>query len=155
MTHLVEFEIDGRVCRRFTREFVLGLSESQNHRCAYCGMNVRLPGEEMSLVRNADFADRRTLRRAYTLMYATVDHLQPRSKGGSDDPDNLVMACRCCNSIKGTHPAEAAFVAIRSLIGQGLHPLVAAMTTGTMPSLDPQWLELEISAAVANAMEAA
>lgn len=27
----------------------------------------------------------------------TIDHIQPRSLGGSDDPDNLALACSCCN----------------------------------------------------------
>lgn len=26
-----------------------------------------------------------------------VDHIQPKSKGGSDDPDNLLAACELCN----------------------------------------------------------
>ncbi|WP_434684894.1 HNH endonuclease [Pseudanabaena minima] len=27
-----------------------------------------------------------------------IDHIQPRSIGGSDDLDNLALACQCCNS---------------------------------------------------------
>lgn len=27
----------------------------------------------------------------------TIDHLLPKSLGGSDDPDNLALACRRCN----------------------------------------------------------
>lgn len=30
----------------------------------------------------------------------TVDHLIPKSQGGTDDPTNLVPACRPCNSAK-------------------------------------------------------
>ncbi len=30
----------------------------------------------------------------------SVDHLIPRVSGGSDDPDNLILACRSCNSSK-------------------------------------------------------
>lgn len=30
-----------------------------------------------------------------------VDHLIPRIKGGADDSDNLILACRSCNSSKG------------------------------------------------------
>lgn len=32
-----------------------------------------------------------------------VDHIQPKSKGGSDDNDNLCCACRDCNSLKSNH----------------------------------------------------
>lgn len=29
------------------------------------------------------------------------DHVHPKSKGGSDDLDNLVTACESCNTSKG------------------------------------------------------
>ncbi len=31
----------------------------------------------------------------------TLDHLVPGSKGGSDSTENIVWACRSCNSSKG------------------------------------------------------
>ena len=31
-----------------------------------------------------------------------IDHVQPRSAGGSDDPSNLVVACAACNIGRGT-----------------------------------------------------
>ncbi|MBP6828819.1 MAG: HNH endonuclease [Saprospiraceae bacterium] len=30
----------------------------------------------------------------------SIEHIMPRSKGGSDDPDNLAWACMGCNGIK-------------------------------------------------------
>ncbi len=36
--------------------------------------------------------------------YPTVDHVVPTSLGGSDDLENKVLACRSCNSSKGTRP---------------------------------------------------
>lgn len=45
----------------------------KNHNCAYCGTTNNL----------------------------SLDHLIPRYSGGRDNPDNLVYACKSCNSSKG------------------------------------------------------
>lgn len=47
-------------------------------RCAYCGSDERL----------------------------SLDHLLARSRGGSDEPGNLVAACWSCNASKGTHTLD-------------------------------------------------
>ena len=31
----------------------------------------------------------------------TIDHIRPQSVGGSDEPDNLALACRNCNERRG------------------------------------------------------
>jgi len=36
----------------------------------------------------------------------TVDHVIPISKGGTDDPDNLVAACSRCNYSKGNRMGQ-------------------------------------------------
>ena len=36
----------------------------------------------------------------------TLDHLTPLSRGGPHTQDNLAVACRSCNSSKGTKPLE-------------------------------------------------
>lgn len=38
--------------------------------------------------------------------YPTLDHIQPRSKGGSDDPDNLRVAHFSCNGARGNRDNE-------------------------------------------------
>lgn len=53
------------------REYLL---EKWNRRCAYCG------------VENVPFE---------------VEHIQPKSKGGSDRVSNLALACHACNQSKG------------------------------------------------------
>lgn len=52
------------------------------HRCVYCGLV--LPPEQLSL-----------------------DHVQPRLRGGDSSEGNLVTACRPCNTRKGSLPAWA------------------------------------------------
>lgn len=46
------------------------------YRCVYCG--ERFPAEEL-----------------------TLDHVQPRVRGGDRSEGNLVTACRGCNTLKG------------------------------------------------------
>lgn len=41
------------------------------------------------------------------------DHIEPSSKGGSDDLDNLVLACDECNGQKKARPLVI-FLALRS-----------------------------------------
>jgi 5-methylcytosine-specific restriction endonuclease McrA len=44
----------------------------------------------------------------------SIDHVVPRSRGGSDEWDNLVAACRTCNSTKRNRtPAEAGMRLLR------------------------------------------
>jgi 5-methylcytosine-specific restriction endonuclease McrA len=57
------------------------LSEQQNWRCCYCG--VRMEGAN-------DAVDA-----------PTFEHVVPRSRGGPDELDNLVIACRQCNGLRG------------------------------------------------------
>ncbi len=38
----------------------------------------------------------------YVLGMLELDHLIPTAKGGTDDEDNLWLACRLCNGYKGT-----------------------------------------------------
>lgn len=35
---------------------------------------------------------------------ASRDHIRPRSRGGSDNPNNLQLAHRLCNQLKGSTP---------------------------------------------------
>ena len=63
------------------REYLL---EKWGRRCAYCGANGTGPGP----------------------VPLNIDHVRPRSRGGSDRISNLVVACVPCNEAKGTRPIE-------------------------------------------------
>jgi hypothetical protein len=70
--------------------YVTHLALAQGDLCTYCG-NPTIPGDRGRHGR-------------------TVDHVIPRCQGGSDDPSNLVIACRGCNSRKGGRTPEQARV---------------------------------------------
>ena len=57
----------------FTRADIKRQREKQHNRCYYCGNEGKL----------------------------TVDHVIPLARGGTNWPDNLVLACPHCNSSKG------------------------------------------------------
>lgn len=54
----------------------LRLGSEQNWRCCYCG------------------------RRMEELRSATFDHVIAKSRGGTDEYENMVLACRPCNQTK-------------------------------------------------------
>lgn len=67
-----------------------------NGRCGYCMVHESEAGTELE-----------------------IDHFQPRSAGGNDDPDNLVYCCTTCNRLKGDFwPAADSLTTTRRL----LHP---------------------------------
>lgn len=78
---------------------VLQLSRAAKHRmfrnlaprCVYCRRVLRLRPKSDSF-RN---------------LAITWDHVIPLSRGGRNEPDNLVLCCRACNEMKGDRtPAE-------------------------------------------------
>jgi len=50
------------------------IKDRDGHKCVYCGCSENL----------------------------TIDHVRPKSKGGTDTADNCVTACRPCNQAKGS-----------------------------------------------------
>ena len=50
-----------------------------------------------------------------------VDHIHPRSKGGSDATDNLVTACRDCNRGKGDRRVDLTHTDWGQLVGKFFH----------------------------------
>jgi 5-methylcytosine-specific restriction endonuclease McrA len=56
----------------------------------------------------------------------TVDHVEPRMRGGDQSDGNLVTACRDCNSRKGSLPAWA-FLASRPVERENFLTLATAV----------------------------
>lgn len=49
----------------------------------------------------------RYCRQSVTAATSSLDHIIPRSRGGTNSQDNLVLVCRRCNTLKGDRlPAE-------------------------------------------------
>lgn len=61
------------------------LWQRQKGLCYWCGCKTLLP--------QSGKAEK-------THRTATIDHVIPRAKGGSNQPDNCVMACDACNSMR-------------------------------------------------------
>jgi len=62
------------------------LAEAQNWKCCWCGHDCN------------DIAGHKR--------QATVEHVTPKSEGGTNDPDNLAMACASCNNKRGSMEIE-------------------------------------------------
>lgn len=62
------------------------LAEAQNWRCCWCGCD--------------------TIPEKGRANSATIEHVTPRSKGGTDHPDNLAMSCNGCNQRRRDIDAE-------------------------------------------------
>jgi 5-methylcytosine-specific restriction endonuclease McrA len=69
-------EADGH----FTADDIAKIYDEQQERCAYCGITL-----------HGDYE---------------IDHVHPLSRGGSNWPDNLVLACPSCNSSKNNKTIE-------------------------------------------------
>lgn len=72
------------------------LSNRQGRRCIYCGRRMlrATPYNQLD--------DRRE----------TIDHVLPRSKGGTNDPGNLVAACQGCNHKKADRIVTVAVASV-------------------------------------------
>ena len=74
----------------------------QQHRCYYCGSPMWESNPEHFMTSNG------LSRKAAERLLCTAEHLTARSVGGGNCADNIVTACRQCNSTrhKATVPLE-------------------------------------------------
>lgn len=68
----------------------------------------------------------------------TLDHVEPRMRGGDDSEGNLVTACRPCNELKGNLPAWS-FLARRPDLRANFR---AAVETCDASQAGPVWKRL-------------
>ena len=104
---------------------------------------VRLPHRKVPSTRSAVM-----LRDAYTCQYCgdmpgrnhlTVDHVIPRSRGGSHDWDNLVTACTRCNQRKGSLTPDEAKM---QLVRKPFEPSYVALVLLSNPVAAARWEHL-------------
>jgi 5-methylcytosine-specific restriction endonuclease McrA len=86
--------------------------ERDRYCCRYCGL------EGMSNFEN--------------WLIMTVDFIQPRAKKGKKTPDNLVTACRPCNTIKGRR-AFSSFEEAKAYVQQRRTELKKDWESSTAP----------------------
>ena len=80
-------------------------------KCHYCGCPLvpsRIPMGHPTYYHKAGYYEDGdvcySLNKGYA--YPEVDHVQPRSRGGSDNLENLVVSCSSCNAHKHAKPLE-------------------------------------------------
>lgn len=104
---------------------------------------VRLPHRKVPSTRSAVM-----LRDAYTCQYCgetpgrqflTVDHVIPRSRGGTHEWENLVTACTRCNQKKGSLTPEEAMM---HLVHKPFEPSYVALVLLSNPVAAQRWEHL-------------
>ncbi len=73
---------------KWRRRFRIAARERQNGKCYYCG-------KVMAKFRTPEAKE-------FPMLAETIDHKRPRGKGGTNDWDNMALACRGCNVMKGS-----------------------------------------------------
>jgi len=87
-----------------------------HHSCQYCGSRKRL----------------------------TLDHVIPRSRGGSHTWDNVVTACERCNSRKGDRTPAEVGMQLRTKPKPPVHPAVAFAVSDTWRDNATQfWIDMQ------------
>ena len=65
-----------------------------------------------------------------------VDHIHPRSKGGSDEPENLAAACRRCNNAKSGKVAKPVFLSTS--------PTPPDLVKSNLPTFNPESADSDV-----------
>jgi len=84
------------------RSTLEGIYARDGYRCRFCGSRVVLSTARSAMEARLPGAVRwgnsnREQHAAFFALTATVDHLVPHSRGGGNDPENLLTTCQACN----------------------------------------------------------
>ncbi|MGF6228712.1 5-methylcytosine-specific restriction endonuclease McrA [Inquilinus ginsengisoli] len=84
------------------RSILDGIYARDGYRCRFCGSRVVLSTARRAMEARLPGALRwggsnREQHAAFFALTATVDHLVPHSRGGDNDPGNLLTTCQACN----------------------------------------------------------
>lgn len=83
------------------RPLRIQLSEAQNHRCAYCGIEMIFK----EIIDPHDYSGNGLL----SHNHVTIDHIKPQCKGGKWHFYNCVAACAKCNNERADSDPYAFF----------------------------------------------
>lgn len=86
--------------KSFSKKYGARLAERDGMTYHYCGVKL-LPFDVKSFPTNNE------------IQFAQVDHVIPRSLGGTDDLSNLVLCCPPCNVRKGARYTYDEFIALQ------------------------------------------
>ncbi len=116
---------------------------------------VRLPRDRhrRKITRRAVFArDNWTCQYCGTRNGLTVDHVIPRSKGGSSDWNNIVACCAPCNRRKGDRLPKQANMHPATVPGPPSPNVFIQVASPRIPTAWQAWLpDLEVDAALPDA----
>lgn len=82
------------------------LFKLHNGKCTQCTRDVLIAHEALASghwVKSEYPGMLRYYKTMEKMSIATIDHIIPSSKGGTDNMDNLTLLCHHCNYVKGNH----------------------------------------------------
>lgn len=98
---------------------------------------IRVPYRSILLTRkNVLRRDRHRCQYCGNREHLTIDHVQPKSRGGKDTWENLVTACSRCNARKGSRTPEEAHM---PLLGRPFRPSHVMFIRDFVGNVDETW----------------